>query len=94
MNQILEKPNLPSPYQVLLLAKKAKKEVKSKVGRKSVLEPYVQTITYLRRSKRFTYSQIAKFFNEVGVKCTTPNLSIYARKHKLAPVRKRAKKTV
>lgn len=86
-----EKQNLPTPQQVLALAKAVKRPVVIKRGRESVLKPYVESITYLHRKRGFNFRQVSDFLNKAGVKNHYQNFTTFARKNNLGKIQKRSK---
>jgi hypothetical protein len=64
----------------------------TKRGRKSILEDHIDTIRYLRSSRKMCYKTISEFFNANGVKVSYGNLIHFASKHKIGGSKQKAKK--
>lgn len=63
----------------------------SKKGRKSILENHIDTIRYLRGSRKMNYREISEFFNANGVKVSYANLIHFASKNKIGGTKLKAK---
>lgn len=66
----------------------------SKRGRKSILEEHIDTIRYLRSSRKMSYRVISEFFNSNGVKVSYANLIHFASKNKIGGSKLKAKQEV
>jgi hypothetical protein len=77
------KVELVNPSSLLETAKNWKAPKATKVGRKSILQPHVETIRYLRSGKKMNYRMICEFFNQNNVKTTYQNLIRFVKVNKI-----------
>lgn len=77
----------------ILEAARTWQPTETKRGRKSILANHIDTIRYLRSSRKLTYRNIAEFFNSNGIKVSYGNLISFAIKNKIGGTRKSKKET-
>ena len=77
------KTEIVNPASLLETAKNWKAPKATKVGRKSILQPHVETIRYLRSGKKLSYKTICDFFNSNNVKTTYQNLIRFVKVNKI-----------
>lgn len=68
--------------QIMQLAKDWEAPKQTKRGKISKLEPYMETIKYMRSARHLSYKQIHKFILDTGVNVTYQYLMLYINKKK------------